>query len=347
MVTTSPRRIGFLCFDGVTALDLVGPLEVFATADALSETGRRIYATVVIGPTLALCTSDSGLVFQPHESLDSAARFDTLMIPGGPGLRAEPLNTTVATWLRRHVSQIRRIASVCTGVYGLAATGLLDGRTAATHWRFAADVARRFPKVRIDANALYLEDPPFYTSAGVTAGVDLALALLEQDHGPALALKVARELVIYFKRPGGQSQYSEPLAFQTRSPNRFSDLAAWLPDHLRDDLSVGTLAGRTNMGARNFARQFKATFGVTPGDYVEGLRLDQARHRLGAANQIIEAVAWSLGFRSADVFRRAFERRFGVSPSAYREHFDQAPRRTAQGDRSCHAAPCAPSSPER
>jgi transcriptional regulator GlxA family with amidase domain len=321
-----------LCFNGVTALDLVGPLEVFANADALSEIDRQIYQAVVIGPTLASCTSDSGLILQPNEAFDDAAGFDTLIVPGGPGLRSEPTNTMVATWLRQRASRTRRIASVCTGLYGLAATGLLDGRTAATHWRFAGDVARRFPKVSIDAEALYLKDPPFYTSAGVTAGLDLALALVEEDHGPTLALKVARELVLYFKRPGGQRQYSEPLEFQTRSRNRFSDLAGWLPDHLGDDLSVSALADRMRMGVRHFSRLFKETFGVTPGAYVESVRLDLGRDRLGAANQTIDSVAYSLGFQSSDVFRRAFERRFGITPSTYCRHFGQGPRRAAGGD---------------
>jgi transcriptional regulator GlxA family with amidase domain len=213
------------------------------------------------------------------------------------------------------------MVAVCTGFYGVAATGLLDGRRAATHWRWARDAARRFPAVKVDSEVLFVEDPPFYTSAGVTAGIDLALALVERDHGPILALNVARELVVYLKRPGGQPQFSEPLQFQSSAVNRFSDLAAWLPQHLQDDLSVEALAGRVNMGARHFSRVFSETFGTTPGRYVEAVRLDAARERLANSRRTIESVASSVGFASADVFRRAFERRFGVSPTTYRRHF--------------------------
>jgi transcriptional regulator GlxA family with amidase domain len=329
MNSPSPRRIGFVCFDGLTALDLVGPLEVFGNANDLSDHGSPIYQTALVAPTLAPCASDIGLILQPHFAFADAGRFDTIVVPGGPGLREPALNATVAAWLSREAPHTRRLVSVCTGLYGLAATGLLDGRRAATHWRFAADAAVRFTAVGIDADSLYLEDPPFFISAGVTAGVDLALAMVEHDHGPGLALKVARELVVYFKRPGGQRQFSEPLRFQARAADRFADLVAWLPDHLQEDVTVAALARRVNMGARHFARAFRAAFGLTPGDYVEALRLDHARQRLGARNQTVESVGHSLGFRSADVFRRAFERRYAVTPSAYRAHFATEARAAA------------------
>jgi transcriptional regulator GlxA family with amidase domain len=311
--------IGFVAFDGVTVLDLIGPHEVFGTANALA--GKPLYAPVIVGSTLSPIVSDTGVVLQPSADFGEPVRFDTIVTPGGPGLREPSTNERVSAWLAQQAPQTRRMVSVCTGLYGLAATGLLDGRQVATHWRWARDAARRFPTVSIDASVLFVADPPFYTSAGVTAGIDLALALVEQDHGPELALDIARELVIYLKRPGGQPQFSEPLQFQSSAVNRFSELAAWLPQNLQEDLSVDALAARVNMGARHFSRVFSETFGSTPGRFVEMLRLDIARERLGASKRTVDAVASSVGFASPDVFRRAFERRFGVSPTTYRRHF--------------------------
>lgn len=215
------------------------------------------------------------------------------------------------------------MVSVCTGLYGLAATGLLDGRRAATHWNHASDAARQFPNVTIESNVLYLADPPFYTSAGITAGIDLALALVEEDHGSALALAIARELVVYLKRPGGQAQFSRPLQFQSRATDRFAELAAWLPEHLGEDLTLTALAERAHSSPRHFARLFKEAFGTTTADYVETLRLETARERLGASGHTLDTIAASVGFRSADVFRRAFERRYGVPPSLYVKYFRQ------------------------
>jgi transcriptional regulator GlxA family with amidase domain len=210
---------------------------------------------------------------------------------------------------------------VCTGLYGLAATGLMDGRRATTHWRFAQDLASRYPRVRIDANAIFLKDGRFYTSAGVVAGIDLALALIEEDHGPKVALSVARELVVYLKRSGGQEQYSEPLQFQTRSSDQLSDLVAWMSGHMDGDLSVHVLAKRACMGVRQLNRRFNRAFGMSPAEFVRVRRLDEGRRRLTMANNSVDTVARSVGFRSADSFRRAFEERFGIPPSAYRGRF--------------------------
>ena len=314
-----PKRIGFVAYDGVTVLDLIGPHEVFGTANALG--GREIYEALIVGPTLAPITSDTGVVLQPSADFASSGEFDTIVTPGGPGLRQAVVSEAVSAWLKQRMPCTRRMVSVCTGFYGLAATGLLDGRRAATHWRWAGDAARRFPSVIVDPAVLFVEDPPFYSRAGVTAGIDLALALVEQDHGSSLALAIARELVIYFKRPGGQSQYSEPLRFQSSAVNRFSELAAWIPGHLTERLTVEELAARVNMSPRHFSRRFTTEFGVTPGTYVEALRLETARERLGKPRQTVESVAISVGFRSSDVFRRAFERRYGVPPGLYRRHF--------------------------
>jgi transcriptional regulator GlxA family with amidase domain len=279
------------------------------------------YETLIIGLTQRPFVSESGVVFVPHKTIANAPVLDTLVIPGGKGLRVPETQKRAADWIRSREAVTRRIATVCTGTYGLAATGLLDGRRVTTHWRHAQDLAKRFPGLKVDPNALYLKDGKFYTCAGITAGIDLSLALIEEDFGPRVALSVARELVVYLKRPGGQEQFSEPLQFQTQSSDRFADLAAWIQGHLRQDLSVASLAERACLSPRHFARRFKNLFGMTPATFVEDLRLNEARERLTRPGQTIEGVAESVGFESADAFRRAFERRLGLQPSSYRKHF--------------------------
>src|SRR5215510_14925830 len=319
------KRIGLLGFDGVQALDLTGPAEAFAAATVEDDGDgpQRCYEVVVIGLTnKTFVSADCGLIYKPHKTILTAPPLDTLVIAGGPGLREPETNTKVAAWVKSRASNIRRIATVCTGTYGLAATGLLDGRKVTTHWRYARDLAARFPKVQVDANALYLKDGNFYTSAGLTAGIDLSLALIEEDFGSRVALAVARELVVYLKRPGGQEQYSEPLKFQTSSTDALAELVGWVNGHLHHDLSVEALSAKACLSPRQFSRRFKSGFGTTPAAFVESLRLDEARRRLIMPNQNIESVAASVSFKSADVFRRAFERRYGITPSSYRRRFD-------------------------
>ncbi len=311
------RRIGLICYDAITALDLVGPLEVFDTANAHS---RDAYRTVVLGPTGKPVVSEAGLRIVPDLPLAKAPPLDTIVIAGGAGVRDPATNRAIATWLKQR-RRTRRIASVCTGIYALGESGLLDGKRATTHWRFAADVARRFPLIVLEPDAIFIRQGNIYTSAGVTAGIDLALALVEEDLGSGVALAVARELVVYLKRSGGQMQFSEPLQFQVRATDRFADLAAWIPGHLRGDLSVQALAARARLGVRHFSRRFTAVFGMPPAAYVERLRLDEARKRLGAPHQTVDSVAASVGYASADSFRRAFERQFGVAPSLYGKRF--------------------------
>ena len=239
-------------------------------------------------------------------------------------MRFNPAQTKTAQWITSRAPSIRRIASVCTGAYGLAATGLLDGRRATTHWRFVKDFAERFPKLRVESDALYIRDGKFYTSAGISAGIDLSLALIQEDQGPSQALAVARELVVFLKRSGGQDQFSEPLEFQARNVDRFADLTAWITGHLNADISVKKMAERTFLSPRQFTRVFKEEFGVSPAAFVEEMRMSEACRRLSERRVAIDAVASSLGYHSGDVFRRAFERRFGVSPGSYRSRFQAA-----------------------
>jgi transcriptional regulator GlxA family with amidase domain len=227
----------------------------------------------------------------------------------------------IARWLQDNVHRVRRIASICTGLYALAESKLLDGRRATTHWKFAQDATARWPSIDIDPNAIFVKDGKFYTSAGITAGIDLSLAMVEEDLGNEIALAVARDLVVYLKRSGGQLQYSEPLRHQTHASSDFSDMVGWMLDNLDGDLSVETLAERMNLSTRHFNRKFKAVFGSTPADFVEALRLDEARWLLANNDVAIENLATSVGYSGGDVFRRAFERRFGVVPSEYRARF--------------------------
>jgi transcriptional regulator GlxA family with amidase domain len=260
----------------------------------------------------------------PDCTIDDAPSFDSLIIPGGPGLRDPAICAGVAAWIGENVDKMRRIACVCTGIYGLAPTGLLDGRRVTTHWRFAADVQRRFPRLIVEADAIFLVDDRFYTSGGVTAGIDLALALVECDVNGALALAVAREMLVYLKRPGGQSQFSVPLRFQTKTSDRFADLINWVGSNLSQDLSVSALADRACLSPRQFQRRFVETFDCTVAAYVEQLRLAEACIQLIGSSAAIESVAASIGFRSADSFRRAFERKFGIGPTDYRRRFTAA-----------------------
>jgi transcriptional regulator GlxA family with amidase domain len=331
--TVETRRIGFLGYDLVQALDLIGPSDAFASDAFASEVSERPteigslapvrppYEVVIIGLTGKRFVTSSGITMHADVAVPTPIKLDTLIIPGGAGLRRPGMSERAAAWIASRVPYTRRVASVCTGIYGLARTGLLDGRRVATHWSAVADVMRRFPALHVEPDALFLKDGQFYTSAGVTAGIDLALALIEEDHGPRAALAVAREMVVYFKRPGGQQQFSEPLQFQLETADRFADLATWIQSHLRADLSVEVLAARTFLSVRQFSRAFKTRFHTTPAAFVEEARLGEATRRLTAQGANIGSVARSVGYASEDAFRRAFERRFGVSPSNYRRRF--------------------------
>jgi transcriptional regulator GlxA family with amidase domain len=322
----TPVTVAFIGFDGVVALDLIGPLEAFAVAEV---DGKKCYQMCIIGLTSQSFTAESGAIFHPHFTVADKIDIDTLIIPGGSGLRAAKINARIAEWISERAPGIRRICSVCTGIYGLAQTGLLDQRRVATHWRFAQDLVRQFPKLNVDPDALFRKDGKFYTSAGVTAGIDLALALIEEDLGARVALAVARELVVFLKRPGGQAQFSEPLQFQAESADSFGDLVSWMCGHLQANLTVEALAKRACLCPRHFARRFKKVFHRTPAAFVEDLRLNEARRRLANDGATIETIAASVGFRSADAFRHAFQRRFKVSPTYYRHRFAPAERKRA------------------
>src|SRR3954471_19322500 len=266
----TPLRIGLLGYEQANALDLAGPAEAFASAVRDNGRGKfeRCYEVLVVGLTRRAFGTESGLAFQPATTIDTAPKLDTIIIPGGCGLRVPEVNRKVRGWILSRTRTTRRIASVCTGIYGLAPTGLLDGREVTTHWRFASDVARRFPKLKVNHKRLLIKDGPFYTSAGLSAGVDLVLALVEEDYGPYVAAAVRSELVTYLARRNPNEESLAPVEFQSRPTERFGDLVAWIIRHLDEDLSVEALARRACICPSHFNRSFKSVFGSSPAVFV-------------------------------------------------------------------------------
>jgi transcriptional regulator GlxA family with amidase domain len=315
----TPPTVAIIGYDGCTALDLTAAAETFHTAAYLNET--QPYDVVTASVDGSPFRTGSGLSVTPDRSLSSLKAIDTLILPGGSSLRNPEVGQPIANWIRANEPRIRRIASVCTGLFGLAATGLLDGRRAATHWRFADQLKQLHPGIEIDADALFVRDGKFTTSAGVTAGIDLALALIEEDLGPSASLAVAREMVVYVKRPGGQQQYSAQLRFQTSSVPRIRKLVDFIEANLHRDLSIERLADEASLSPRHFSRLFRQSLGVPPGEFVEQIRLHESTRRLTETEVPIEVLTYSLGYRSGDAFSRAFRRQFGIAPSEYRERF--------------------------
>ena len=318
--SSSIKAIGLLAYDDMQALDLTGPLDVFGAANALAP-GMPPYDLHVIGVHAGAVRAENGLAILPACSIDDAPPLDTLLIPGGMGSRLGHADPRLLAWLRRQAETARRVVSVCTGAYMLAATGLLDGRRVATHWQYAEDLARRFPAIHVEPERLFLRDGRFATSGGLTAGIDLALALVEEDLGAAVSLAVARYLVMYVTRPGNQTQFSAPLAAQVQAAGRMGSLVDWLLAHLKDEITSERMAEQVSMSPRHFRRVFADTFGTSPARFVEHLRLEQACLRLTRDRTSIDRIASSVGFRSADVFRRAFRARYGATPGEYRERF--------------------------
>ena len=322
---TRTRRIGIVVYPDIQILDMAGPQAVFEAASRMlhqNGVAARAYETISLGPGTPAVRSTAGVAFlvdRAYAEFDEP--LDTLLVAGGQGSRATRHDTALIEWLKRMAPRVRRLGSVCTGALVLAATGLLDGKRATTHWAACALLARDHPAVKVDADAIWVRDGNIYSSAGVTAGMDLALALVEEDWGRALALEVARYLVMFVKRPGGQSQFSAHLAAQAAESPPIRALQAWILDHLADDLSVPALAARAAMSPRNFARVFLRESGSTPGDFVENARLEAARRLLEESTHPIEIVARRAGFGNAERLRRACQRRLGVSPQDYRDRF--------------------------
>ncbi len=319
-----PRSVAVLLYEGANAVDVAGPLEAFAAVRRAD--GARVYEPRIwtLGPRVV--RSESGLQLCADAVAPRKPSADLLVVPGGAGVREPQTLARISAWLRRHHTRFQRIAAVCTGAYALAEAGLADGRAITTHWAHARDLQRRYPKVRVNADALFLKDGRFYSSGGVTAGIDLALDLIEADCGPRAAMEAARELVVFLRRSGGQTQFSAPLKLQAAAAGRLKDVCTWAASNLHADLSVEALAARAGLSERQFARCFREALGAPPASYIKALRLDAARTLLGQGAAVAQAADAS-GFASADAFRRAFERQFGVAPSEYRRRFTLKPER--------------------
>ena len=322
---SDPRLIVIVVYPQLQSLDLTGPLEVFTGAQQLIDVTARAdrgYRLRVLSRDGAPLQTSSGLGVVPDGPLPKVPRaIDTLIVVGGAGHVAAAGDRALVGWIARAAPAARRIASVCTGAFLLAAAGLLDGRRATTHWASARELQRAYPQVDVDPEPIFVRDEPIWTSAGVTAGMDLALALVEQDLGRDVALTIARHLVLFLRRPGNQSQFSAALAAQRASREPLREVQRAILEDVAGDHSVEAMAARAHMSPRHFARAFRAETGLTPARHVERVRLEAARRRLEDTDEPIAAVAAGCGFASAETMRRAFLRALHVGPSEYRRRF--------------------------
>ena len=327
--TPSPRRILMLGYDGANAIDIVGPLDILSATNLSEQDKTPAYVIDVVSPAGGLIsTFPSGVQIQTRSYKSIRPKhIDTLLVAGGEAFEEYLEDKALLRWITTTAKKSRRVASVCTGAFLLAAAGLLDGRRATTHWRWADRLSSAYPKITVEPDRIYTKDERIYTSAGITAGMDLALALAEEDFGARVAREIARNWVIFTRRPGGQSQFSELLPEVENSPNQttaneaIESVVAWIHDHPSADLGVDALATKANMSPRNFARRFNEHVGLTPAKYVERVRLAAARNHLENSNASIETIANRTGFLNTERMRRSFERHLRVSPQNYRNRF--------------------------
>ena len=308
------RNVVLVAFPGVQSLDVAGPTEAFA--------GTGLYTVELVAPDAGGIVSESGLALVAARALrEVEGPVDTLLVAGGTGVREVIEQADVIAEIRRLAASSRRVASVCTGAFLLARAGLLDGRRATTHWEHSDLLASLCPTVDVEPDAIFVRSDDVWTSAGVTAGIDLALAMIEADHGSDIALAVARRLVVFLKRPGGQSQFSAQLANQIARREPLRDLQSWVVEHLHERLTVERLAEECGMSPRNFSRVFRREVGVTPAQYVEQARVDAARRHLEDTSASVHEVARACGFGTAENLRRSFMRIIGTPPTGYRARF--------------------------
>jgi transcriptional regulator GlxA family with amidase domain len=319
------RQIAIIAFPGVTLLDIAGPAQVFAELHEIDLPAAG-YGLTYLSRSGGVVPTDVGIMIDTVPISDVRPdQVDTLVVPGGPGIWALRQDAALMNWLSKTQAKARRVASVCLGAFVLAWTGALDGKRAATHWRYCPRLRDSFPNVRVEPDAIFVQDGRIWSSAGVSAGIDLALAMIEEDFGHTIALDIARRLVVFLKRPGGQSQFSTVLAAQASDvEGRFSALHAWIIENIASDLKVETLAEKAGMAPRTFARMYVSRTGMTPANGVEALRVETARLLLESTQVggVVE-VAKRAGFGDDERMRRAFLRHLGVSPSEYRRRFSR------------------------
>lgn len=321
------RRVVILTYPGLQPLDVVGPAEVFEVASEVAGGDRPAYRVEVVGEAREPLASRGGAyeIVPARTTASVRGPIDTLVVAGGNGVREQLGNKRLVTWVRSAARRSRRITSVCSGTFLLAEAGLLEGKRATTHWDSCDVLARLHPEIDVDPEPIFIHDGAVWTSAGVTAGMDLALALVEDDLGREVAVEVARWLVLFLQRPGGQAQFSTQLRAQAAQRDPLRELQLWIADHLGEDLRVEALAERAAMSPRNFARAFRDETGRTPAAYVTDLRVERARQLLEDGAEPVERIASLAGFGTPETMRRAFARRVGVSPADYRARFKAAP----------------------
>ncbi|MEO7495781.1 MAG: GlxA family transcriptional regulator [Massilia sp.] len=321
-----PHRIVIVAFPPAQMLDVTGPLDVFSAANEIvTEAGRSApYEVLLASPGAGPVPTTSGIAI--HATLDvfnRTLRADTLILAGGPGARSMPRQSALVEAVTALCRDTARVASICTGAFALAATGLLGEGPATTHWAHFDEFEGVFPQVAIDRDALFITEGKYHSSAGISAGIDYALALVEHDLGRKIALRVARELVVFLKRPGGQSQFSAHLAAEVGAddPDRFGELGRWLAEHLDEALSIDLMAERMAMSPRNFARRFKQAMNVTPSGYLQTLRVDAARRMLSESALSVARIARRCGFASTAAMKTEFQRHLQVGPEEFRARF--------------------------
>jgi len=345
----NPKRIGFLGFEGVAASELVRAADVLAAATLDGGYGSRIscYHVCTIGFTSECFRAESGIAFWPDSTLETVSALDTIVIPGGDGLRRSLVCERIADWVLARVHETRRVAAIGGGIFGVAPTGLLDGREVTTHWRYANDVARCFSNLRVDPRRHLVKDGAFYTSSGAGAAIDLSLALIEEDYGRHIASVVAQEFVSAPINGNGQHRLHNPLVFDSQPTDRFAKLIPWIMRNLHEDLSVNTLARKACMSPSHFNRAFKSVFGSAPAEFVENLRINEAKRRLAVPKRTLEIIAASVGFSDAQTFRRAFERRLGAKPRSYLKNLNGRPMTaSANGEAVLPRTGTVPGTPE-
>jgi transcriptional regulator GlxA family with amidase domain len=316
------RVIEVLVYPAVQLLDVTGPLQVFATANEQVRQGGGVapYVLRVVAKGGEGVTASAGLAIGAERLPRLNVAVDTLIVAGGPGVEAVSGDPELVDWVRQRAKRARRVASVCTGAFLLAASGALDGRRAATHWSVCDELAKRYPAVQVEPDPIFVRDGSVWTSAGVTAGIDLALALVEQDLGRTVALAVARYLVVFLKRPGGQAQFSEALLLQS-AEDEFGVLHDWIGKHLGDDISLPKLADQAGMSERSFSRHYAEATGQTPARAVERLRVEAARRLLSETRLPVKRISQRCGFGSEETMRRSFLRVLSATPQDYRSRF--------------------------
>jgi transcriptional regulator GlxA family with amidase domain len=316
-----PRIVEIVVFTGVQILDVAGPLQAFTSANdyALKAALTRPYDVRVVAQKERAITASAGLTFAAANLSPARSPLDTLIVAGGPGIRGIGENKKLVAWVRKRARRARRVTSVCTGAFLLGAAGLLDGRRAVTHWTECDTLAKLYPAIKVEPDPIFVRDGAVWTSAGVTAGIDLALALIEEDLGRPLALAVARHLVMFLKRPGGQSQFSAALELQ--EDEKFGALHEWIASHVGRDLSLPVLAREAKMSERSFSRRYVEATGTTPARAVEKLRVEAARMMLSDSKLPVKRIAARCGFGSEETMRRSFLRNLSATPQDYRARF--------------------------